>query len=408
MKFFLTARENRWIIIPVIQVIYMIQDCRIEDIRLVRMDLPGDTWDIVIMETNTGLRGWGDVSSSMDIQGVAACLSDALSLMKGRSPMSREKLIMDFASWSYPNPNNLRDFRTALSGIDQCLWDLQAKVLEIPLNRLYGAEGVESVPLYANLNKALRSNRDPQVMGEHARLAVEEGFAFVKATPFDEVHPADCVLQLDRAFEKLDAITEHVSIDRVALDCHQRFTRYSLCSMIDRVEERYGIPFWVEDTVAIDDYEAQRFAVSRHPEIRYAAGEDAINLTRLTEIIDSNLYDVIMPDLKYVGGPTIAMTAIRLLNGIAKNVSLHNPNGLIATAHSAHLSTIDSKSMPMELPFMAVPGREKLASPTENIQKGHYVFNDEPGIGVELLEDSLEEYGKQFCAGSWVAYRRNR
>lgn len=384
----------------------MIYGCKITNIRLIRMQLPGDVWDIVILETDSGLRGWGDVSSSMDIEGVSACFKSFEKFMLSRSPLARENIIRDLERWSYPNLNNLRCFRTALSGIDQCLWDLCAKIYGIPLYKFYGASEIQSIPLYANLNKALRDKRDANLMGEHARKAKEAGFDFLKVTPFDEIHPSDWILNFTKTFEKLDAITKFMPMEKIALDCHQRFTRHSLCQMIDKVLERYGMPFWIEDTVAINDYESQRIVVAKYPEIRFAAGEDAINIPAIKDIIDSGLYDVIMPDVKYVGGPTVVLTLIHMMNSLDRIISLHNPNGLIATAHSAHLSTLVTNGAPMEFPFLSVPDRACLAYPTEKIEAGCYVLNGEPGIGIELKDEAIEEFGIEYTGVKLNKYRR--
>lgn len=379
---------------------------KITDIKALRLNLQTDEWDLIILETDSGARGWGDVTGSLDFMGVVACVEGFKEHVIGNDPDDIVNILFKIKRWEYPSKLGMRSYCTALSGLDQALWDLRAKKHGVPLHVLYGNASVSSIPLYANLNKALRKNRDPELMGEHAKLARLEGYEMIKCTPFDEINPSKPYFDISLSLERIRKVLDNVPVNNTAIDCHQRFTRDGLAKMLKIILDGYGIPFWVEDTVPIDDYQAQRIVVERFPEIRFAAGEDALNFPKIREIIDSGLYDVIMPDVKYIGGPSVVKTVVAVCNDCLKPVSLHNPNGLIATAHSAHLSSISMTGMPMEYPFMAVENRASLANPTENIVEGRYVFNDSPGIGVEIREEVLKEYGRIFNLGEWKKYSK--
>jgi L-alanine-DL-glutamate epimerase-like enolase superfamily enzyme len=72
----------------------------------------------------------------------------------------------------------------------------------------------------------------------------------------------------------------------------------------------YGNPFWIEDTVPINDWESQRIVTQKFPQIMFAAGEDALNIKQIMNIATSGTYDVIMPDVKYMGGPSAVKSII--------------------------------------------------------------------------------------------------
>ena len=76
---------------------------------------------------------------------------------------------------------------TALSAVDQALWDLAGKALEVPAWQLMGGKRRDRVRVYANLNRGTR-DRSPQGFADAASRAVDAGFSAVKSTPFDEVH----------------------------------------------------------------------------------------------------------------------------------------------------------------------------------------------------------------------------
>ena len=380
----------------------------IQTIQIIRLSLPTDQWDLIIIDTDDGRRGWGEISSSMNIYGVAYAVELLSPLLLGKDPSCVESLTAEMERWEYPSKVSLRCFRTAISGLNQALWDLYAKELGIPLHSLYGASDRKSVKLYANLNKALRKDRRAELQGSAAEKALNEGFSFVKCTPFDEIDPTKWEFDDAKAFEKLNAVMSNVPVGRVAIDCHQRFRRCSLAQTIEKILSLYGNPFWIEDTVQINDWESQRIVTQKFPQIMFAAGEDALNIKQIMNIATSGTYDVIMPDVKYIGGPSVIKSIIPVIEAMASHVSLHNPNGIIATAHSAHLTAIAKYGTPLEFPFGAVPERSELSDTPEVITNGTYVFNTLPGIGIGINDAALKTFGSVLSQGKWIPYQGGR
>lgn len=374
---------------------------KITDVQICRVTLPTDRWLLVCVETDEGHRGWGEVTGSMDDHGLAALLEGLKPTLIGRNPLNIAECERPFHQWTYPVTRTIRTYSTALSGLDQALWDVTARHYGLPLYRMYGAGEKKSIPLYANLNKAIRQKRRPEDLEKNGVLAAQAGYAMLKCTPFDEVNPANVDLDLDAGFRRLEALARHVSIERIAIDCHQRFERYTLSRMLSRLLDDFGVPYWVEDPVDVKDYDAMRTVIARYPQIRWAAGEDALTYDMMNQTMQSRCYEMLMPDVKYIGGPSVVKNVMAYGEGLGFKVTLHNPNGLIATAHSAHLSALSRFETMMEYPFMAVPERELLCEPMEQVHDGRYWFSEEPGIGIELKPEVFRTYGERFVNGRW-------
>lgn len=373
----------------------------ITDVSTIKLNLPTDCWELVVIDTDDGIKGWGEVTGSLDLDGLAHFVESAKSILIGKSPAAVNSLTSQLERWEYPSKANMRCFRGAVSGINQALWDLAAKNLNIPLYRMYGSEDGKKIKLYANLNKALRNDRRSYVMGQNAAKAYSEGFEFVKVTPFDELNPLKSKTDFSKAFEKMDAVVRSVPISHIAVDCHQRFNRFSYYRALNTIIEKYGIPFWIEDTVPVLDYESQKKIMQMFPGVMYAAGEDSSSFTQILKTIESGLYDVIMPDVKYIGGPSSVLPLFPIVESKGGFVSMHNPNGIISTAHSAHLMTLSRTDIPMEFPFAAVKDRADLSIPSEKVSNGFYELTDKPGIGVEIKQEVLLEYGLKYKQGEW-------
>src|SRR3989337_3642746 len=61
---------------------------------------------------------------------------------------------------------------TAYSAIEQALWDLAGKALDVPTYSLFGGKLRDRLPTYANVNRATRP-RPPQGVAGGARAAVK-------------------------------------------------------------------------------------------------------------------------------------------------------------------------------------------------------------------------------------------
>ena len=62
------------------------------------------------------------------------------------------------------------------------MWDLIGKVLGVPIYNLFGGKFRDSVPVYANINRATQ-NRTPMGFAVNAREAVREEIPLLKPRP---------------------------------------------------------------------------------------------------------------------------------------------------------------------------------------------------------------------------------
>ena len=148
---------------------------------------PRGNWIFVQLQTDAGISGIGEASQS----GNDALVLSALSLMRERlvgcDPTQPEVLWERMVrSGGIFSGDAGRVGATAISAVDQALWDIAGKALDVPVWRLLGGKRRDRVCLYANLNRGTR-DRSPQGFADAAARAVDAGFSAVKATPFDEV-----------------------------------------------------------------------------------------------------------------------------------------------------------------------------------------------------------------------------
>jgi galactonate dehydratase len=265
---------------------------------------------------------------------------------------------------------------TAHSGLNQALYELLAKREGVPVWQLFrSSTPIEGVPLYATINRALTTRSAEEyrtVVGE----VREQGFKTFKCAPFDAVNgPDDAITKSAAGFAQLDALKQQFPELVMRIECHERFQPRDFVELIPRFERL--APDWVEEPFPIgSDYDEVR----RRTRLRFAAGELFWGNARFAEIAARRWADVIMPDVKHVGGFGPLLGVLRQSAGKIE-VSPHNPSGPISTAASLHAAAVHPELVrSLEYSF---DRRRTRRSTGETIEQGVLLLAGKPGWGVE-------------------------
>ena len=214
------------------------------------------------MHTDAGLSGLGEASQSGNDGLIKAALEQLGQRLQGEDPTQVEVLWEKMASAADVFSGDAgRIGATALSAVDQALWDLAGKALDVPCWMLMGGKRRDRVRVYANLNRGTR-DRSPQGFADAARRAVDAGFGAVKSTPFDEVHwrrmdrsgiSTDAGRGIERLEQTRAAIGDGIEL---LVDCHQRFDLALAFAVAERVQPLDL--YWFEEPVPRDNIDALR------------------------------------------------------------------------------------------------------------------------------------------------------
>jgi galactonate dehydratase len=347
------------------------------------------TWLFVRLMTSQGLTGLGEASLGRRTEFPE--LDPFFELVRDESPFQIEQYRQ--RGWARASSGD-RVQATAFSALEQAQWDLAGKALGAPVTDLFGGRLRDALPVYANINRAT-TDRTPAGFAANARAAADEGFAALKAAPFDgfpaltapaaEVEAAGdlgvaCVAAM-RA-----AVGPEVAIN---IDAHSNFDVPLSIEVARRLEphrlswyEEPIPPQRVEDTKTIHDAIEQRMA----------GGEFLFGIDGFAPLCERRAVDVVMPDVKHCGGLAEArrIATIADLYGVA--VSPHNPSGPVATAASVQLCAAMSNFDILEHQWGEVSWRGDLLNPPERFENGQIRVPDRPGFGVELNDAVAREH----------------
>jgi galactonate dehydratase len=370
----------------------MLHKLRITDLEVILMKAGyRGNWIFIRLHTSSGLIGLGEASQSGNDSLVIKATKKLVEQIKGENPlqvevlwkkMVKESRILD----SYAG----RVGATAISAIDQCLWDIRGKFFNLPIWRIMGGYHHKKVQLYANINRGL-TDRSTNGFAEKAKKALKTGFKAIKCAPFDEVHYQNYRKKdLELGIERIKQIRSYIGAKiKLLVDCHSRFNLPLALEIIEKLQD-YNI-YWLEEPVSRVDIDAMR-DLSKKSVINIAGGESYFGLLRFWDSIIRGTIHIIMPDVKHAGG----LTECKRIATIAciKNIPVapHNPSGPISTMASVHFATSIPNFLILEYAFDEVEWRERITQPNETVEEGFIQLTDKPGLGIKLKNWVTSEY----------------
>jgi galactonate dehydratase len=264
---------------------------------------------------------------------------------------------------------------TAFSGLNQALYDLLAKREQVPVWRLFRSDAtIGGLPLYTTINRALRTRSAE----EYSAIAAEvraQGFKTFKCAPFEAVNGSERAVEKAAAgLATLARLREQFPELALRVDFHERFQPQDFLALVPELE-RLQLD-WIEEPFAVGpSYDELR----RRTRLRISGGELFWGRGRFAEITEHRWCDVIMPDVKHVGGFGPLLDVLKMGAGRIE-ISPHNPSGPISTAASLHAAAVHPDLVrSLEYSFQRQPTRRATGEIVEN---GVLMLGDEPGWGV--------------------------
>lgn len=360
---------------------------RIEPI-IINVNHRGD-WVFVQVQTDAGLVGLGEASHSGNDRLLLAILQQFDEQLAGQDPCQIQ------AIWNRLHRLHAgRVAQTALSGLEQALWDLLGQRLGVPIYTLLGGKLRDRLRLYANINRHV-TNRSPEGFAQAARQAVEAGFTAIKLAPFDELRQPDHIRTGPKAawrpgVARVKAVRAAIGEEiELAVDCHQRMELSEALLVAEALADCNL--FWYEEPVS-HTQPAQLARLTAMVPMPTASAESCYALEGFRPFLTERVVDVIMPDVKHDGG---IMETRRIADAARLNeilVSPHNPSGPVATAASAQVAGTMANFLILEYAWGEVDWRAKLLEPAERIEEGYLVLPEGPGLGHRLNKAVVEAH----------------
>lgn len=341
--------------------------------------LKGD-WVFIILSDGKHV-GIGEVSHSRDDRACIARIADLFEKHVRKTHISLDTLL----ALEEGRFGSARDLvtATAMSGLNQALFELLARREGIPVWRLFTkVPARDRVPLYATLNRAL-TYRAKDEYRQVTAAALGRGFKALKYAPFEAVTPkGDQVGEASYGLSVLEMIAKEFPDVSMRVDLHKRFTPENFIRILPELESIE--PIWIEEPCPLGpDY----FNIRGQTPVPIAAGELFFGKDEFVELAESGWADVVMPDVKHVGGFGPLLSVCRAVSGIGSTaVSPHNPSGPVGTLASVHAAAVSTTITSIEVPFHIDQARVLYA---EYLDKGELKVPGKPGWGLSAETEQM-------------------
>ncbi len=271
---------------------------------------------------------------------------------------------------------------SALSGVEQALWDLTGKAAGMPVYSLLGGPLRDRIRVYRGAG-----GDTPEKAAESARACVREGYTAMKTGVFGG-RPARIVESpafVERVAEVFAAMREAVGPEvDIAIDFHGAISPQTSMLLIKALEPYQ--PMFVEEPVQCQNV-AVLADLARKTHIPIATGERIFTKWGFREILEQRAASILQPDLSHAGG----IFECRLIAGMAESyyagIAPHCPLGPIALAACLQLDASIPNFLIQEQGSLGVG---YLKQPFV-VKDGFIELPQGPGLGIELDEEALAD-----------------
>jgi galactonate dehydratase len=345
-------------------------------------------WLFLKIDTDEGIVGWGEPVIEGKAETVAAAVKELMENLIGKDPMRIEDHWQAMYRGGFYRGGPI--LMSAISGIDQALWDIKGKYYHAPIHQLLGGACRDSIRVYSWIG-----GDRPSDVGKAAKDIVDNGFTAVKMNGTEELQYIDTFEKIDQVIERVAAIREAVGkYVGIGVDFHGRVHK-PMAKILVKELEPYRLMF-IEEPVLPENNEALR-EIAKYTSTPIATGERMFSRWDFKSLLSDGYVDIIQPDLSHAGGITECKKIASMAEAYDVALAPHCPLGPIALAAclqvdaTAHNAFIQEQSLGIHYN----QGSDLLdyiddASVFE-YKDGFVKIPQGPGLGIEVNESYVRK-----------------
>jgi galactonate dehydratase len=347
----------------------------------------------VKIETNQpGLIGWGEATLEGKGGSAMACVEDFRDFLVGNDPMQVEHLWQSMYVHTFYRAGPL--IGSAMSGIDQALWDIRGKALNVPVYQLLGGpydqRGIRGYYHVENIRTA-------EDLAHLRETALRDGVSCLKiGLPDHDYEWIETNVKIDRAVKHMQRVREGLgdTID-IAVDFHAKMGPAVASIMIKEVEPLHLL--FVEEPCPPENPAAMA-RIAAHSTTPIATGERLVANYGCRELIEMGAVDILQTDINHVGGISALWKVAAMANISNISMAPHACEGPIGGLSTLHVDSAMPNFLVQEICSFVKPGeKEKIWAewfgfPAMRMMDGRVPLPTKPGLGFDLSESSLNKY----------------
>lgn len=353
-------------------------------------------WLFLKIETNDGLFGWGEPIVEGKADTVEKCVEELMSLLIGKNPLRIEDHWNTLFRGNFYRGGPI--LMSAISGIDQALWDIKGKYFQAPVYELIGGKCRDKIRTYSWVG-----GDKPNRLIEEVERVKNKGFTTIKMNATEELQIIDSFSKIEKIIHRVASLREKFgySID-IALDFHGRVHK-PMAKVLAKELEQFK-PLFIEEPVIPENNEVLKY-IANISNIPIATGERMYSRWDFKHLLSSGYIDIIQPDLSHAGGITECKKIASMAEAYDVALAPHCPLGPIALASclqvdaTAYNAFIQEQSLGIHY-NVSNDLLDYLEDPSDlKYEDGFLMIPDKPGLGIEINEEMVKR--KSLEGHSW-------
>ena len=349
-------------------------------------------WLFLKMTTESGLVGWGEPVVEGKASTVAECVREMIPSLIGKSAGNVEDVFQMLYRTGFYRGGPI--LTSAISGIEQAMWDIKGKFYNAPVYELLGGSVRERIEVYRWIG-----GDHPRDTASAAREALAQGYRAVKMNGTDELRWIDTYDKLDAAVERVAAIRAAVGDKlRIAVDFHGRVHK-TMAKVLMHKLEPYELMFVEEPVLCENEQEFLEFSRTCH--IPIATGERNFTRWGFKSMLTRGGVDIIQPDVSHAGGILETRKIAAMAECFDVAVALHCPLGPIALAACMQVDfTTPNAFIQEQSANIHYNEGYDLLNYLKNpdvfrYEDGYALRPEAPGLGIEVDEDYVRKMARE-------------
>lgn len=339
---------------------------------------------LVKITTDDGLAGWGETTLEGKPKSTMGAVEELAEYLVGKDPLRIEHHWQHIYRSAFFRGGPV--LMSALSGIDQALWDIAGKFYGAPVYKLLGGPTRDRVRVYAHWG--IRDRTEEGLAAAKERLdylRTTGGYTAFKSGPGGTWRAHEPPAVIDDFVARAHLMREWVGPEvELAFDFHGKMTP---ALAVEVCHQLVGMrPMFVEEPIPQENADALKLVADKVP-FPIATGERLLSRWEFRQIFEKQACAYIQPDGSHAGGISELKRIANMAEVYYMHIMPHCAIGPVALSACLHVDAAVPNFLIQE--SVGPDWLADVVQPAWKVVDGHVELPTVPGLGVEVDEKEV-------------------